>query len=205
MEEQDNETYRDDILEVYIAYDRLRTEVLATILQNFSAVADVLAADYLGRFNDRKLGQMPTLDIDSMHTGESIRFTLKEGWLPGIRSSAVAENENADIIVELPKALGIPFVIGYLVLQVLNSYQDTQIKQLDIIQKELDIRLKQTQLGAAISNNNQPVAQTVNYYINNQVPEVKPLLLDTLKAFLHNQEIKRVNINGTEIKFRNTD
>jgi len=191
MEEPDHKNYRDDILEVYIAYDRLEAEVLAKLLKNFSAVANVIAADYFARFDIQDLGQMPTLDIETMHTGESIKFTLKEGWLPRFSS-----NETSDIVVDLPKALGIPFVIGYLALQLLNSYQDTRIKQLDIIQKQLDIRLKQTQVAAGILNNN----QTVNFYMDNQVPEVKPLLLDTLKSVLLNPDLKQVTINDIEIK-----
>jgi hypothetical protein len=187
-----------DTLEIYIDYDRLKATDLANCLINLSEVANKIAKDYFARFGGYEGEDLPTLDINSMDTGNSIKFTLKEGWKPKIKSDA-----NGDIVVEVPKNLGLPIVIGYLLISIANGYQEFRNKQLDNQLKELEIKLKQTELAKAISVNpdqRQDIPKLTASYIENKVPEIKPIFLDTIKTVLSNPDITQFKVNNVEIK-----
>lgn len=192
------ETTTNDTLEIYIDYDRLKATDLANCLINLSEVANKIAKDYFARFGGYEGEDLPTLDINSIDTGNSIKFTLKEGWKPKIKTDA-----NGDIIVEVPKNLGLPIVIGYLLISIANGYQEFRNKQLDNQLKELEIKLKQTELAKAISVNpdeRQDIPKLTTSYIENKVPEIKPIFLDTIKNVLSNPDITQFKVNNVEIK-----
>lgn len=192
------ETTTNDTLEIYIDYDRLKATDLANCLINLSEVANKIAKDYFARFSGYEGEDLPTLDINSIDTGNSIKFTLKEGWKPKIKTSP-----EGDIIVEVPKNLGLPIVIGYLLISIANGYQEFRNKQLDNQLKELEIKLKRTELAKAISINSeerQDIPKLTAFYIENKVPEIKPIFLDTIKNVLSNADITQFKVNDIEIK-----
>jgi hypothetical protein len=192
------ETTTNETLEIYIDYDRLKATDLANCLINLSDIASKIAEDYFSRFSGYEGEDLPTLDINSIDTGNSIKFTLKEGWKPKIKTGI-----DGDIIVEVPKNLGLPIVIGYLLISIANGYQEFRSKQLDNQLKELEIKLKQTELAKAISVNHderQDIYKLVTSYINNKVPEVKPIFLDTIRSVLSNPDITQFKVNNIEIK-----
>lgn len=134
-----------DTLPLYIQYKRLTVRSLAQLYIGFAEVSERsirLYAEAAGMRPDR----LPTLELVTARTGDSVKFTFGEGWLLSISSS-----EEHDIIVDVPKKLGIPLLIGYLVLggaklvlDVRNAHLDTQIKQ-------IELKLKKTELGKTLS------------------------------------------------------
>lgn len=127
-------------LNVYITYTNLTSTSLGYILSSWGKIADFISKSYSDNFNIKYI-ILPTLEIESVHTGNSIKFSFGEGWLPNITS-----DKNNDIIINVPKKLGIPLLTGYLmlntatkVLDIHNKYLDNRIKQLEIVLKETEI------------------------------------------------------------------
>lgn len=187
-----------EALQIYIDYNRLKAKDLANFLANFSFIATKIAEDYFSRYKDYEGEELPTLDIDTANTENSIKFTLIEGWNVKIKSNA-----DADIVVEIPKKLGLPIVIGYLLISIAAEYQDYRNKQLDNRLKELEIQLKQTELAKAMSLTNEEQQNTfklASAYLDNKVPEIKPVIMDTIKSVLKNADITQFKVNEVEIK-----
>lgn len=189
-----------DTLSIYIDYDRLRAKDFASYLLNLSIITTKIAEDYFSRFNDYDGEELPSLDINTINTGNSIKLSFVEGWMPKISTNA-----EGDIVIGTPKKLGIPILVGYLIINIANGYQEFNNKRLDSKLKEIEIQLKQSELAKAISIKNSDHEQqnmrvlTANY-LDNKIPEIKPVLLDTVKSILRNPDIKRFQINNIEIK-----
>jgi len=188
-----------EVLEIYIDYERLKAKDVAKLLSNLSFISTKIAEDYFSRFNDYQGEELPTLDIEAVNTGDSIKFKLIEGWKVNITS-----NEEADIVVGIPKKLGLPIVIGYLLVAMANGYQDFRNTQLDNRLKEIEIQLKESELAKALSLNNETEQQNTfrlaSNYVDNKVPEIKPVLIDTIKLILRNPDITKFRVNNIEIK-----
>src|SRR6266581_3787664 len=85
--------------------------------------------------------QTPELELVEVQTGESIKFKFTERALPSISS----DKEN-DIVIGVPKKLGIPVLMGFLLLSAAekaldmrNKYYDGQIKQIELQLKREEI------------------------------------------------------------------
>ena len=128
------------ILPVYIKYERLTAKSVGGLLSSWGTIADVFSRAYCTEF---LIGErlIPTLEIDSVHTGDSIKFTFGEGWLPSLSK----DSEN-DIIINVPKKLGIPLLIGYLTLSASQQVLDVQNTYLDNRIKQIELQLKQTEI-----------------------------------------------------------
>lgn len=189
-----NEEYSNQ-LEIYISYDRLRLRQFSKLLENLSIISDKIVEDYLIRYGIE--GEFPTLDVNSIHTGNSIKFSLIEGWTPFITS-----DEENDIIVGVPRKLGIPLVIGYLLLTTASQYQELRNNHLDNKIKEIEYQLKQEELSKVLLERNENKDSLIlnPFYFTEKVPEIKPILLDTIKDVLKNPEINEFKVNGSEIK-----
>jgi hypothetical protein len=187
-----------DQLEIYIDYSNLKASDLGKLLINLSYLSNKISEDYFTRFDTYQGEQMPTLNIQTIDTGNSVKFTLVEGWKPSIKTSA-----DDDIVIEIPKLLGIPILIGYFLIYAASSYLDIQNKRLDNHLKELEIQLKEKELAKAINSPNEETEKEkrfVLYYLDNKVAEIKPLLNDTIKSILRNPEINKFKVNNIEIK-----
>jgi len=190
-----------DNLEIYISYERLKAKDLALYLQNLSFVAEKVTEDYMLRFGENQFdpSDFPYLEVETIHTGNSIKFTLVEGWKPTI--SAVA-NEEIDIVIGVPKKLGIPLGVGLLLITVAYKYQDVKGQYLDNKIKEIELQLKRMELGKALTENsnddNQPIQ--VEFYLNSKIPEAQPILADTVKNILQNPDIIKFKVNNIDIK-----
>lgn len=188
-----------DNLEIYISYERLKAKDLALYLHNLSIVADRVTEDYMLRFGDRHISSMdfPYLEVDSIHTGNSIKFTLTEGWKPSISS-----DEENDIVIGVPKKLGIPLVVGYLLITSAGQYQDIKMKSLDIQTREIELQLKKTELAKALTDNSNPNETypfQPEFYLQSKVPEINTLLLDTVKNIIRNPDITKFKVNNVDI------
>lgn len=196
-------------LNIYLSYSKLSAKDLARLLNNLSYISDKINEDYQNRFKGENFSPA-SLEILSINTGSSIKFSLTEGWIPKISS----DKEN-DIIVGIPQKLGIPVVIGYLLITGANQYQEFRNKHLDNQIKEIELKLKKTELIKVIAAEEaEETEETINYkekesipldiqnYLDNKVPEVKMKVLDTLKFIYKNQDFEIVIINNIEIKVK---
>ncbi|MDB5226579.1 MAG: hypothetical protein JWN78_772 [Bacteroidota bacterium] len=184
-------------LEIYISYDKLKAKDLALLLHNLSFISDRITEDFYNRFGNGNEAK-PSLDIVNINTGNSVKFALTEGWMPEVTSDA----EN-DIVIGIPKKLGIPIAICYLLVSGASKYQDFKNTHLDNQIKEIELELKKHELYKVISeenNENNPNLVNTVYYLDNKVPEVKAKLLDTLKFIYKNPDLNSVKVNNIEIK-----
>jgi hypothetical protein len=128
-------------LGLFLEYKQLRAATFGQFLAEIGQQADSITAHY-GRLRGLRPDQCPALLIEAADTSNSIKLTLGEGWLPQVTS-----DEEHDIVVSVPKKLGIPLVVGYLilngasrVLDIRNDYLDSQIKTIELQLKESELR-----------------------------------------------------------------
>jgi hypothetical protein len=131
-------------LTIYIAYAHLPISAMAELTDALSQLSRQIVVMHaeLARVSP---GEFPELEVVSVHTGESIKFTFGEGWLPSVSS-----NEEDDIIINVPRKLGIPLLVAYLILGAAHKAQEMYNTHLDNTLKELEIRLKQSELQKSV-------------------------------------------------------
>ena len=123
-------------IEIYIKYKRLENQDLIKLLYGIEKLYNGISA-----FNEnQEHGLVNYLEIQSINTGESIRIKFKEGWKPHIRS-----NKN-EIEFLIPKQIGVPIIIVYFLflgiqksISTYNDYLDTQIKNLELQLKQIEL------------------------------------------------------------------
>ena len=79
--------------------------------------------------------------ISQIHTGESIKFEYKSGWLPSYRV------EDGDVFVQTPEAVMPVIVTGYLILASINYGFSSYNEWLNSKKTELEIEKLQYELG----------------------------------------------------------
>ncbi|WP_313515984.1 hypothetical protein [Sphingobacterium sp.] len=188
-----------DELEIYISYELLNARDLGQYLINLSFMAEKIAEDYLMRFNDPNYEgkQPPILEVNSVHTGNSITIKLREGWKPSTKI------EDGEIIIYVPKMLGIPLMVAASLATVAVTYQELRKNYLEIEIAKIELLLKQRELNKALDEDkskHENFSQVINTYIDTKVPEIKPVLLDTIKAVIANPNINQFKVNNVEIK-----
>jgi hypothetical protein len=127
-------------LDVYISYGRLRLKSLVEFSSQLSDLVESIRVVH-SEMAGIPISQLSEFEIDTVHTGDSIKFKFRESWMPSISS-----NKESDIIVGIPKKLGIPLVIGWLLLTGAKQLMDIRNVQLDNELKSLEIKLKQSEL-----------------------------------------------------------
>jgi len=211
-------TEKEDVLSIYISFDRLKAADIAFYLQRFSAMADKLIENYfimMGRpFNSTHL---PKLEIESIHTGNSIDFNLKEG-----KKLEVGSDEKHDFVIRTPKKYGIPLIIASMLLNAYTAILDIQIKHgelhknkienvqskandsldheikmKDLAIKDLELRIKEREYARLLTDDNGEMNIKRLYEIN---PELKTAAEDTIKEIAKNEHFKDFKVNGLSIK-----
>jgi hypothetical protein len=172
-------------LEIYLSFKRLKAKDLARLLNNLSDISDSVIQHYYS-----SVIETPSLDILTINTGNSIKISLIEGWSPKISS-----NKKHDIVVDVPKKLGIPLVIIYLLFHGANLCLDCRNKYLDSEIKEKELHLKKLELNKVIVD-----TQDTSY---KNVPDIKIKISDTLRFIYHNADFEIVKIDNIEIKSNN--
>jgi len=130
-------------LDIYIKYERLTVRSLTDLCSGIAELADIVL-DFYGNVTGSLPNQLPAIEIEEAHTGESIKIKFGEGWLPSVSS-----NEDDDIVIDVPKKLGIPLLLGYLLLNGVkatinmhSTYLDNQIKQVELQLKKNELQDK---------------------------------------------------------------
>jgi|688.fasta_scaffold77640_4 hypothetical protein len=133
-------TFDPHSFEMFIEYQQLKATTLGEFLLRIGQVTDQVSMKY-GEQRGLSRSALPSLTISEADTSNSIKLTFGEGWLPNITS-----DEEHDIIVSVPKKLGIPLIVGYLLLNgtsklldMRNDYLDSQIKLIELQLKESEL------------------------------------------------------------------
>ncbi|MEE8575068.1 MAG: hypothetical protein V3T30_06605 [Thermodesulfobacteriota bacterium] len=164
-------------LEIYISYERLTATSLGVILASLGDIADQssrLYADYVGLDEE----SLPTLEILTSSTGESIKIKFGEGLLPEISIEGSL----------IPPKIGASLIIVSLVLGIGLEIQDLRIKQNLIELQKIEIQLKKSELAKALMKNEKALfemqgkAKNIVSFINN------------------NKDFKEFKVNGIDIK-----
>ena len=136
-------------LDIYIAYHRLTARSLGETLLALGLIAND-SIKYFAEAVSIGTKNLPTLEIDTVLTGDSIKIKFGEGWMPSITT----DKEN-DIVINVPKKIGIPLLVGYLILQGVRLNISTYNELLDTRIKKMELALKQSELQKIKENREQ--------------------------------------------------
>lgn len=143
-------------LSIYAAYSALPVSAVADLngaLARMSVRIILIHAEF-ARVRPQ---EFPPLEVVTISTGESIKFTFGEGWMPSISS-----NKDDDIVIDVPKKLGIPLMVGYLLLSGAQKCLDLHNTHLDNQIKEVELQLKETELQKTLMESEKQVGQLQN-------------------------------------------
>jgi len=187
---------RDDIertkIEFYIKYHYLDTEDIELLLGRLNKLyKDILDYSYPIYYSEKYQAAFRNfLELDQINTGESIRFRFKEGWKPEFKI------KKKELQIEIPKKLGIPALILYLLLTGAQKALDIRSTQLNNELKQLDIQLKQTELHERIEQKEASFQKRSPYRyrsLNRSANEI-------IEFIMINNNFYHISINDTIIK-----
>jgi hypothetical protein len=166
---------------IYIGYTLLKATDFAKILDACDNIYDEILSAYSRLFNIDFVEYRPVLKILEIKTGNSIIFRFSEGWLPTFSST----QEN--IIVTVPRKLGIPLLISYLLLYSISQVIELRSKYLDMEIKKVELQLREHEIVTILNEND----LTSNLQIKSDT------VVDSL---IKNHTFLEVRINGIQIK-----
>lgn len=189
MQPFDLENLENAEINIYLKYYQLDTEHLTELLNRldrlYKRILDYSYPIYYSEKYDQPFRNF--LEISNINTGESIKIRLKEGWKPEFHL------RNSDIEIGIPRKLGIPAIILYLVFlgaqKIATLYNDT----LDIKLKNLDLKLKEMELHEKMI---QKESFRSPYSYRRDQRQADELVI----FLLNNPSIYYIEINGITIK-----
>jgi hypothetical protein len=186
-------TYDAHIMPVYLQYDRLTAKTLGRLLNELGGMADFVSETYARHHLTRM--PLPTLEVETICTGESIKLTFGEGWFP-----SVSMDKNNDIVINTPKKLGIPLLVGYLLigaaekaLKLHNDFLDGHLKHIELELKQMELELKQHEIKKDLKMDSV------------LIPELIPQATNTVRALVQNTDITVLRIYDINIINRKKD
>lgn len=179
-------------IDIYIKYHYLDSGDIELLLGKLNNLyKDILDHSYPVYYSEKHQTAFHNFfELEHIYTGESIRFRFKEGWRPEFK---IRKNE---LQIEIPRKLGIPAIIIYLLLTGAQKFLDIKNAQLDIELKQLDKQLKQTELYERIEHNEPSFDKRQRFKSKNLNRQANDLVyfLSTNNNFYH------ISINDTIIK-----
>lgn len=175
-------------LDIYIKYKYLDAGELAEIILNlnklYSKVLNISSPVYT--INDRPMRNF--MEVSDVHTGDSIRISLKEGWRPEFN---LDENE---IKIKIPKKIAVPALVLFFLLNAFKYSIDTHNAVLDNQLKRLDIEIKKIELYQKLKESKSIISSERS---------IKMQSNKTIKYFIQNENITNVYINEIEVPMSN--
>jgi hypothetical protein len=170
-------------LDFYIQYEYLSSRDFGTLLEACNDLSDDAYRFYAESLRGT-WAEPPVLELSEANTGDSIKFKFIERALPSISS----DKEN-DIVIGVPKKLGIPVLMGFLLLSAADKAMDMRNKYYDGQIKQIELQLKQEEINK------------IRRGSETKVPEELEKQSQTIIASLvGNTAFKSVSINGVQIK-----
>lgn len=177
-------------IEVFIKYKYLDSGELGSILNGlnlvFYRILKIQSRPSRSRKNDDVLYRF--LEIESINTGHSIKIKFKEGWNPEIRF------ENNEIEVGVPKKLGVPAIILYLLLIGFQKSLTLSNQALDNQLKEYEIELKKIELFEKIQRLDSIKKTSVMKFSPQQFAD------SISESLIDNKNMYYIEINGVVVK-----
>ena len=177
----------DQELDIYFKYKYLDAFELAETVSNlnklYSKVLNISTPVYT--FNDHPIRNF--MEVSSIHTGDSIRFSFKEGWRPEFST-----NEK-EIEIRLPKKIAVTGLVLYFLLNAFRYTIDTNNSVLDNQLKKLDIEIKKIELYQKLQTSKS---------ITSSERSIKLQANKTINYFIENENITNVYINDIEVPMK---
>ncbi len=176
-------------IEIYLRYLYLDTREIADLFEGLDRLYKRLLDNSYPVYYSEKYDApfRNFLEIESINTGQSIRIRFKEGWKPEFKV------RKQELEIRIPKKLGIPAILLYLLLTGVQKTSDIYNDNLDGQIKELEIKLKQMELYEQIEKRERYRKPFKARPYQRQADE-------TIKILINNQNIYYIEINGTTIK-----
>ena len=175
------------LLTIYLRYTHLDILVLANIVQWISKIHQTIVGVCNNTFMLSDLykdGVRNILQFESINTGTSMTLKIKEGWAPAFQP------ERDDFLVELPKTLGIPAIIAYLLVCAIDKMITGGNAFLEERKKDLETHLFED-------------AERVAFFNSLQQSAVKEKLEDNIASFIQGVKsidaVRSISINGVNI------
>ena len=170
-------------LDFYIQYEYLSSRDFGTLLEACNDLSDN-AYRFYAESSRGTWAEPPVLELFEANTGDSIKFKFIERALPSISS----DKEN-DIVIGVPKKLGIPVLMGFLLLSAADKAMDMRNKYYDGQIKQIELQLKQEEINK------------IRHGSETKAPiELEKQSQTIIASILNNKAFKSVSINGVEIK-----
>lgn len=166
-----------DVVELLSGLDRLHKEIFE---QQFTLAFETYYPELFYPFKN-------ILAVQSIDTGQSIRFRFKEGWKfkNHIKKKALH--------ISVPKNLGVAMLSVYFLLTGAQKIAETRNLILDGELKRLEIQLKQIEIYRRIGDQNLENKDEVFRRLQRQADK-------TIEFLYYNNSINHVEINGLTIK-----
>ena len=170
-------------LDFYIQYGYLSSRDFGALLTACNGLSDS-AYRYYEERSHGAWALPPVLELYEIQTGESIKFKFVERAIPSISS----DKEN-DIVIGVPKKLGIPVLMGFLLLSAADKAMDMRNKYYDGQIKQIELQLKQEEINKIRRGDETRVPE-----------ELEKQSQVIISSLLNNEAFKSVSINGVQIK-----
>jgi hypothetical protein len=163
-------------LEVYIKYEYLTSYDLSRVLSRLSWLLRAAYMRYPG-FDSR---YEPSLWVEEIHTGDSIRLKFIEGWIP--RASTNEEG----VVLELTKPLGLTVLMAALLLNGAEKVLNIEKGYIEVQKDKVELVLKQEEARKILQSPHAPALQQ-------EAGSIVQFISD-------NPAFRNVEINGARIK-----
>jgi len=170
-------------LDFYIQYEYLSSRDFGTLLEACSNLSDSAYRFYAESLRST-WADPPVLELSEANTGDSIKFKFIERALPSISS----DKEN-DIVIGVPKKLGIPVLMGFLLLSAADKAMDMRNKYYDGQIKQIELQLKQEEINKIRRSGETKAPE-----------ELEKQSQTIIASLLSNTAFTLVSINGVQIK-----
>jgi len=160
----------DHELHVYLKYEILDASELIEALKNFDILYKKILSISSPVYVKADRAFRNFMEVESINTGESINFKLKEGWRPEFKI------ESGDLNIYCPKNIGVPALIFFLIMNginnsisLYNSYQDMELKKIEKKIKEIELyqKMEEQRRVKGTRSINMQVNKTINYLTEN--------------------------------------
>jgi hypothetical protein len=169
-------------LDFYIQFEYLSSREFGALLMACSILSES-AYRYYSEVSHGVWAQAPELELVEVQTGESIKFKFIERAVPTISS----DKEN-DIVIGIPKKLGIPILMASLLLNAADKAMDMRNKYYDGQIKQIELQLKQEEINK-IRRGEAKAPE--------ELEKQSQLIMSSI---LSNPSFKSVSINGVAVK-----
>ena len=170
-------------LDFYIQYEYLSSRDFGMLLEACNNLSDT-AYRFYAESSRGTWAEPPVLELSEANTGDSIKFKFIERALPSISS----DKEN-DIVIGVPKKLGIPVLMGFLLLSAADKAMDMRNKYYDGQINQIELQLKQEEINKIRRGGETRIPD-----------EIEKQSQTIIASLLNNTAFKSVSINGVQIK-----